>query len=77
MSYNAGHGFINEKQREVLKGFYKALFSSFGPQHWWPGRTKFEVVVGAILTQNTNWKNVEKAIKNLKARRLFEPARHA
>ncbi|MEK7881144.1 MAG: endonuclease III domain-containing protein, partial [Deltaproteobacteria bacterium] len=37
------------------------------------GRTKFEVIVGAILTQNTNWKNVEKAIKNLKARRLLNP----
>ena len=63
----------SKKQREVLKGFYKALFSFFGPQGWWPGRTKFEVVVGAILTQNTNWKNVEKAIKNLRAKRLLNP----
>lgn len=63
----------SKKQRDVLKGFYNALFSSFGSQHWWPGRTKFEVVVGAILTQNTNWKNVEKAIKNLKAERLLNP----
>jgi len=71
--YNALMVLSSKKQREVLKGFYKALFSSFGPQGWWPGRTKFEVVVGAILTQNTNWKNVEKAIKNLKSRRLLNP----
>ncbi len=38
----------------------------FGPQHWWPGDTPFEIMVGAVLTQNTNWKNVEKAITNLK-----------
>lgn len=46
---------------------YKTLYRAFGPQHWWPGETPFEVAVGAILTQNTNWGNVEKAINNLKA----------
>jgi len=46
---------------------------AFGPQHWWPGQTRFEVIVGAILTQNTNWANVEKAIANLRARGLLEP----
>jgi len=45
---------------------YKKLYRAFGPQHWWPGDTSFEIAVGAILTQNTNWSNVEKAIKNLK-----------
>lgn len=45
---------------------YQRLYQSFGPQHWWPGDTPFEVAVGAILTQNTNWGNVEKAIGNLK-----------
>lgn len=45
---------------------YKILFKAFGPQHWWPGDTPFEVAVGAILTQNANWGNVEKAINNLK-----------
>lgn len=44
---------------------YDRLFEAFGPQHWWPGRTRFEVVVGAVLTQNTNWRNVERAIANL------------
>lgn len=42
------------------------LYKSFGSQYWWPGDTPFEIAVGAILTQNTNWSNVEKAIANLK-----------
>lgn len=50
-----------------LMGIYDALYSHYGPQHWWPGDTPFEVMVGAVLTQNTNWGNVEKAIANLKA----------
>jgi endonuclease-3 related protein len=52
--------------KTVLLDIYKTLYNTFGPQHWWPGETPFEVSVGAILTQNTNWTNVEKAIKNLK-----------
>jgi endonuclease III related protein len=44
----------------------------FGHQHWWPGETPFEVCVGAILTQNTSWTNVERAIANLKAARVLE-----
>lgn len=51
---------------EILETMYQRLFASFGPQHWWPGDSAFEVAVGAILTQNTNWSNVEKAIANLK-----------
>jgi endonuclease-3 related protein len=50
----------------VLHEMYYKLFRAFGPQHWWPGETPFEIAVGAILTQNTNWGNVEKAIGNLK-----------
>lgn len=46
---------------------YRKLHDIFGPQHWWPGETPFEVMVGAILTQNTAWSNVELAIANLKA----------
>lgn len=46
--------------------YFNSLFTAFGPQHWWPGRTPFEVIVGAILTQNTAWKNVEIAIGNLR-----------
>ena len=55
---------INHKK--VLSEIYNILYKSFGPQHWWPGDTPFEISVGAILTQNTNWANVEKAIENLK-----------
>jgi endonuclease-3 related protein len=50
----------------ILNEIYHRLFQAFGPQHWWPGDTPFEIAVGAILTQNTNWGNVEKAIGNLK-----------
>jgi len=50
---------------------YRRLYSGFGPQHWWPGDTPFEVAVGAILTQNTNWGNVERAIGNLKRNKLL------
>lgn len=50
------------------------LYKKFGPQHWWPGDTPFEVAVGAILTQNTNWSNVEKAITNLKKARALSAA---
>ncbi len=46
--------------------YYETLSSALGPSHWWPGETPFEIAVGAILVQNTNWKNVEKAITNLK-----------
>lgn len=45
---------------------YDRLAGHFGPQNWWPGETKFEVIVGAVLTQNTAWTNVEKAIENLR-----------
>ncbi len=55
-----------------IKNIYNILFESFGPQHWWPGETKFEIVVGAVLTQNTSWKNVEKSIKELKDNNLLE-----
>ena len=49
-----------------LLEIYRRLYHAFGPQRWWPGETPFEIAVGAILTQNTNWGNVEKAIENLK-----------
>jgi len=54
-----------------LTQIYQALYQSFGPQYWWPGETPFEVAVGAILTQNTNWGNVEKAIQNLKKQEVL------
>lgn len=56
-----------------LEEYYNSLFTAFGPQHWWPGDTQFEVIVGAILTQNTSWKNVESAIANLREAGLLSP----
>lgn len=58
---------------KTLKEIYEKLLARFGPQHWWPGQTPFEVLLGAILTQNTNWSNVEKAIDNLKNAGLLTP----
>lgn len=52
-------------QKKLLK-IYDQLLEHFGPQHWWPGETQLEICLGAILTQNTAWSNVEKAITNLK-----------
>ena len=51
---------------DLLK-IYELLHKTYGPQHWWPGETPWEVCIGAVLTQNTNWGNVEKAISNLKS----------
>jgi len=56
---------IRLSQQQLL-AIYQRLFDHFGPQHWWPAETQLEMVLGAILTQNTNWNNVEKALNNLK-----------
>jgi endonuclease-3 related protein len=58
---------------QQLTEIYQLLLTHFGPQHWWPGQTQFEVITGAILTQNTNWANVEKALTNLKNADLLTP----
>ncbi len=64
--------------RYALQRIYDLLYLRYGPQHWWPGDTPFEVAVGAVLTQNTNWSNVEKAVRNLKASgKLTASAIHA
>lgn len=57
----------------ALRAYYDALFDAYGPQHWWPGRSAFEVIVGAVLTQNTSWTNVELAIRNLRRAKLLTP----
>lgn len=59
---------------EQLWQIYRHLYRAFGPQGWWPADTPFEVAVGAILTQNTNWRNVTSAITRLKAAGLLTPA---
>jgi len=60
-----------------LLELYQRLFDHFGPQHWWPAETPLEVVLGAILTQNTNWSNVEKALANLQRAEALSIARLA
>jgi len=59
--------------RKTLARMYALLFTALGPQHWWPAKTPFEVIVGAMLTQNTNWGNVVKTIANLKAAKKLSP----
>ena len=62
---------MGKAQRSTLMQMYTRLLKAFGPQKWWPAQTQFEVIVGAILTQNTNWGNVEKALVNLKNKNLL------
>ena len=57
----------------VLTEVYQHLLDALGPQHWWPGDSPFEVMVGAVLVQNTNWQNVKRAIDNLREADLLEP----
>jgi endonuclease-3 related protein len=56
-----------------LLAIYRTLLSFFGEQGWWPADTPFEVMVGAVLTQNTSWRNVERAIGNLKTEGVLTP----
>jgi endonuclease-3 related protein len=59
--------------KSSLSRMYQKLFAYFGRQYWWPAESAFEVMVGAILAQNTSWLNVCKAIKNLKSKNLLSP----
>ncbi|HZU45447.1 MAG TPA: hypothetical protein VE994_22400 [Terriglobales bacterium] len=56
---------------DQVAAFYKTLYGAWGRQHWWPAQSRFEVIVGAYLTQNTAWKNVELALKQLRRARLL------
>jgi len=56
---------------QKLMSMFHLLLDHYGPRHWWPAETKLEMMVGAVLTQNTNWKNVEKAVENLKQKKLI------
>ena len=60
---------------DLLMQVYQLLYERYGPQHWWPSDSRFETIVGAILTQNTAWRNVERALANLKAAGAMSPAR--
>ncbi|MFH1393495.1 MAG: endonuclease [Candidatus Micrarchaeota archaeon] len=59
--------------KKRLKNLYQKLLKEHGRQHWWPADSRYEVVVGALLTQNTNWKNVGIAIANLKKAKCMDP----
>jgi endonuclease-3 related protein len=61
---------IDERKRQI-RSHYRALSRAWGPQHWWPAQSRFEVIVGAYLTQNTAWTNVEKALASLRSARLL------
>ncbi len=61
-----------KKRKKILEEIYQRLFEHFGPQYWWPGDGDLEIIVGAVLTQNTSWKNVEKAVSNLKGAGVLE-----
>lgn len=65
----------HDRVKARLLRLYRDLLRRFGPQGWWPGRTPFEVAVGAILTQHTAWTGAARAVAGLRARRLLHPAR--
>ena len=58
-------------EEEQIRAYYYTLFQAWGPQHWWPARTRIEVIVGAYLTQNTSWTNVELALRRLRSAGLL------
>jgi endonuclease III related protein len=61
---------LDGKEKQI-QAYYRILFSAWGFQHWWPARTRFEVIVGAYLTQNTAWTNVERTMSNLRSAHLL------
>lgn len=61
--------------KEALLEAFERLYAAYGPQKWWPADDAFEVLVGAVLVQNTNWKNVERAIASLKKAGYLDPER--
>jgi len=60
-----------EQDEAALRRYYQALYQAWGAQHWWPASSAFEVIVGAYLTQNTAWTNVERALENLRTAGLL------
>jgi endonuclease III related protein len=63
---------ISSTTGQTLRKIYKALYEAYGPQHWWPGESPTEIAIGAVLVQNTNWQNVEKAITRLREAGLLD-----
>lgn len=66
---------LEKDMREFLLQIYRRLYGRFGPRHWWPADTPFEMIIGAILTQNVAWKGAAQAIANLKSRGWLENGR--
>ncbi len=64
----------SDDRSEQLGAYFRTLYQRWGAQHWWPAETQFEVIVGAYLTQNTAWTNVERALENLRSAKLLSPA---
>ena len=62
---------MSETKHDAIRKYYHTLFSAWGRQHWWPAQSRLEMIVGAYLTQNTSWTNVEKALGNLRKARLL------
>lgn len=76
MKTSSGSSSVNittSKMKNKIIEIYDILYNRYGPQHWWPGDTPWEICVGAVLTQNTNWGNVEKAISRLKKINCLSP----
>jgi endonuclease-3 related protein len=63
----------DKKTKLILNDIYQRLSDAYGPQHWWPAESPFEVMIGAVLTQSAAWTNVEKAISNLKSAHVLSP----
>jgi endonuclease-3 related protein len=62
---------VRKRSQERVREFYRVLYRTWGPQHWWPAQSRFEVIVGAYLTQNTAWTNVERALQQLRSARVL------
>jgi endonuclease III related protein len=62
---------LSAHKEDAVRAYYRTLFQAWGAQHWWPAETPFEVIVGAYLTQNTAWTNVERALANLRAANML------
>jgi endonuclease-3 related protein len=62
---------ITQSRQQAIRAYYQTLFAAWGCQHWWPAQSRIEMIVGAFLTQNTAWTNVEKALSNLRSARLL------
>ena len=76
-SWPAATGGVRISLPDILTDIYRRLLTAYGPRHWWPADTALEVIVGAVLTQNTNWRAVEKAIVRIKDQGLLSiPALH-